>query len=182
MCIPDALDSVLPARGGRHSPRLTHVRACRGWHARVVERSTATSIPAVQYTRICIECAKWRICVINDRCSSTGPTGCATMYQHYHYRGRQLRINNGQVLNNFVRLRFNDQLSGVKVRRGCTLQVFEHVNYRGRRLQFKGRNNCCFRGWWNDKASSAKCVCRSECAGETTHARVQVRCTHAPQW
>ena len=88
--------------------------------------------------------------------------GCATMYQHYHYRGRQLRINNGQVLNNFVRLRFNDQLSGVKVRRGCTLQVFEHVNYRGRRLQFKGRNNCCFRGWWNDKASSAKCTCRGQ--------------------
>lgn len=127
---------------------------------------------------------KWCVCVCVFAARPRPQQYCATMYQHYHYRGRQVRMNSGQSLNYFPHIRFNDQLSAVRVRRGCTLQVFEHVHYRGRRLTFNSRSTCCFRGWWNDKASSARCTCRGGefpceqwveglCAGE--------RCTCAVQ-
>ena len=82
------------------------------------------------------------------------------LFQHADFQGKKYPLfANSQmsVLNS--RSDWNDEVSSVKVPRGCRLTVYEHKDYRGAsttfyagKHEFVGRN-------WNDRVSSAACYC-----------------------
>lgn len=82
---------------------------------------------------------------------------CAYLYQHRDYRGDRKRVRRG-ARTRFIGDLWNDEVSSVKVRSGCVLNVYEHRDYRGDHKTFRGR--IPFVGdWWNDRISSYTCSC-----------------------
>jgi hypothetical protein len=59
---------------------------------------------------------------------------CARLYQHANFRGRVYNVY-GNV--RFLR-GFNDQLSSLRVYRGCRVTLYQHSRYRGRRYTYRG--------------------------------------------
>merc|ERR1712159_456516 len=85
--------------------------------------------------------------------SAGGRKLCARLYQHSNFRGRSYRVyQNVRFLRGF-----NDQLSSLRVYRGCTVTLFQHSNYRGRSYAYKAGNynfNVVKRTIGNDNVSS----------------------------
>merc|ERR1711872_369020 len=81
---------------------------------------------------------------------------CGYVYEHSWYRGSwgYVGVTRGA---NFFR-KYNDMISSVLMKTGCTMQLFQHTNQRGRSKTFTANS-----GWvgsrWNDKFSSVKCTC-----------------------
>lgn len=107
-----------------------------------------------------------------------------TVYQHRDYGGAHWTIRSGERLAGlrdpginqtcshancqvFWRADWNDQISSFRVRRGCTVTLWEHID--GGRVPPRGfgahfRTDRSYRyvgSRWNDKASLVECSCRS---------------------
>jgi syncollin len=107
---------------------------------------------------------------------STAYATC-TLYQHRDYRGSHYALGNGdgmKMVNGETRCHsvshgsggsctyyepsWNDQVSSFRVRNGCTLTLWQHVNRGGAR--FRSSDSYTYvGGGWNDQASEARCTC-----------------------
>merc|ERR1711939_551258 len=77
--------------------------------------------------------------------------GCMVdFYQHHKYLGARHRYTA-----NAPRLVANDQMSSLRLRRGCCVTIYEHVNYAGRSKKICGDTSYIGNDW-NDKVSSEK--------------------------
>ena len=96
----------------------------------------------------------------NDKISSyycTCDKDCATVFEHWKYGGIQQSIP--QLLSNNLDNQWNDFISSLTVKSGCSLTVYEHHNRRGRSQKFQAGNTFFVGGTWNDKISSTSCSC-----------------------
>jgi len=105
--------------------------------------------------------------------SGTPPSRTCTVYEHRDYGGAHWTLRNGDVLrmvrapdvgtsdgiHRFIyQPSWNDKVSSFKVDPGCSLTLWEHVNYGGSR--FRANKSYSYVGdGWNDKASDAVCEC-----------------------
>ena len=101
------------------------------------------------------------------------PSRTCTVFEHRDFGGAHWTLRNGDVLrmvrepdvgtsdgiHRFIyQPSWNDKISSFKVDPGCTLTLWEHVNYGGSR--FRATKSYNFVGdAWNDKASDAVCEC-----------------------
>jgi hypothetical protein len=80
------------------------------------------------------------------------------VYQHCGFRGYGVRLPLGWY--NLRKLRRmgirNDDLSSIRVPRGYVVTLFEHVNFRGRRIRLTHSDNCFVNNGFNDIVSSIK--------------------------
>ncbi|MBA3544901.1 MAG: peptidase inhibitor family I36 protein [Nannocystis sp.] len=81
---------------------------------------------------------------------------CATLYEHKDFKGSRLEVNKGAV--KWIGGPWNDQVSSLKVRAGCVLNAYEHVNFGGAHKAFQANVPWVGAGW-NDKISSFVCSC-----------------------
>lgn len=108
---------------------------------------------------------------------STAYAAC-TLYQHRDYGGSRyalgagdkMRMVNGETTCwtvshgrggacTYYEPSWNDQLSSFKVRSGCTLTLWQHINRQGARFRSSSSYRYVGSGW-NDQASEASCTCR----------------------
>jgi hypothetical protein len=81
------------------------------------------------------------------------------MFEHANFGGRALEMESDDSVS-FSRNQFwNDRVSSVMVRRGCTLVAYEHGRMGGESIEISRRIRSLDRGGWNDRISSAECVC-----------------------
>jgi hypothetical protein len=82
---------------------------------------------------------------------------CAYLYQHRDYRGDRKRVERG-ARTRYIGDLWNDEVSSIKVRSGCVLNVYEHKGFRGAQKSFRGLVPYVG-NWWNDRISSYTCSC-----------------------
>jgi len=85
------------------------------------------------------------------------PGTCATLFEHINFGGDRREVNNGASVR-WIGGPWNDQVSSMKVRNGCVLNAYEHVNFGGAHATFLGHVPWVGNGW-NDKMSSFTCRC-----------------------
>jgi hypothetical protein len=100
-------------------------------------------------------------------------SGTCTLYEHRDFAGAHWVLRNGDVMrmirqpdvgtsdgiHRFIyQPSWNDNVSSFRVDPGCTLTLWEHINYGG--AHFRANKSRSFVGdSWNDKASEAVCEC-----------------------
>jgi putative hemolysin len=99
----------------------------------------------------------------NDRISSikvrkVSNANAASVYQHCDYRGYRIQLAEGSYnLNQLERMGIkNDDLSSLKVANGYEMIAYEHHNFSGRSVNFKGNDSCLVDNDFNDRISSIK--------------------------
>merc|ERR1711892_276721 len=83
---------------------------------------------------------------------------CAKLYQHNWYNGWQMVVGAERRINHLKHL--NDQTSSVRVRHGCTLKLFKHVNYDW--LLGSLTHDVSALPAYNDQVSSLTCTCSQQ--------------------
>ncbi|AZO12389.1 MULTISPECIES: beta/gamma crystallin-related protein [unclassified Mesorhizobium] len=87
-----------------------------------------------------------------------GEAACV-LFEHANFRGRSFEMGPDDAVN-FRRGQFwNDRISSVLVRRGCTLVAYEHTGMRGGSIELNRRVRDFGGTGWNDRISSAECYC-----------------------
>lgn len=87
-----------------------------------------------------------------------GGAACV-LFEHANFRGRALEMGPDDAVNFRGRQFWNDRVSSVVVRRGCTLVAYEHSGRRGRSIELNRRVRDFGGSGWNDRISSAECYC-----------------------
>jgi hypothetical protein len=82
--------------------------------------------------------------------------GC-TVYQHANYRGWSLIVPANNEMT-YVEDEHNDQISAVRIDRGCQLIAYTDPDLAGQKRVFT-RNTPYVGNAWNDKFSSLECLC-----------------------
>ena len=81
-----------------------------------------------------------------------------TIYENVGFAGRSEEIRDGAIVPSIGR-EWNDRISSLECRPGCTFTAFEHVNFQGRTVQWRDRAG--YVGpQWNDRVSSYRVQCR----------------------
>lgn len=86
----------------------------------------------------------------------SGSAGC-TLYEHANYAGGTYRLRPNGVAHALHG--FNDRASSARVSGSCTLELYEHDDHRGERRVVR-QDTPELGNAWNDRVSSAKCLCR----------------------
>ncbi|UVK45882.1 beta/gamma crystallin family protein [Mesorhizobium sp. AR07] len=81
------------------------------------------------------------------------------MFEHANFRGRALEMEADDVVSFRGGQFWNDRVSSVIVRRGCTLVAYEDTQMEGRSIEIRRRIRNLADGDWNDRISSAECTC-----------------------
>lgn len=79
------------------------------------------------------------------------------MFEHVNFRGRSIEMSPDDSVNFRGGQFWNDRVSSVFVRRGCSLVAYEDTRMGGRSIEIRRRARAL--GDWNDRISSAECVC-----------------------
>lgn len=81
-----------------------------------------------------------------------------TIYEHASFAGRREEIRDGAIVPSIGQA-WNDRISSLECRPGCTLTAYEHVNWQGQSVQWRDRVD--FVGpQWNDRVSGYRVQCR----------------------
>ncbi|TPK73377.1 hypothetical protein FJ934_21890 [Mesorhizobium sp. B2-4-12] len=80
------------------------------------------------------------------------------MFEHSNFRGRSIEMGPDDSVNFRGGQFWNDRVSSVFVRRGCTLVAYEDTNMSGESIEIRRRVRE-LGGDWNDRISSAECSC-----------------------
>ena len=83
---------------------------------------------------------------------------CTNDVEDANFRGRSLEMGPDDAVD-FGGGFWNDRVSSVLVRRGCTLVAYEHSGMRGRSIELNRRVRNFGGSGWNDRISSAECYC-----------------------
>ncbi|CCV07565.1 Beta and gamma crystallin [Mesorhizobium metallidurans STM 2683] len=81
------------------------------------------------------------------------------MFEDANFRGRSLEMEPDDRVNFRGGQFWNDRISSVMVRRGCTLVVYQDSRMGGRSLEINRGLRNLQRIGWNDRISSAECYC-----------------------
>jgi hypothetical protein len=81
------------------------------------------------------------------------------MFEDAYFRGRSLEMGPDDSVNFRAGQFWNDRISSVLVRRGCTLVAYEDTGMSGRSIEFNRRVRNLDDIGWNDRISSAECYC-----------------------
>jgi len=101
-------------------------------------------------------------------CHRSHAGNCARVYYHDNCEGESMHL--GQGSSRFVGHHWNDHISSLVVKKGCTLFGYEHHKFQGSATAFKGvktslrkhkRHNWFKMEHWNDRISSWTCKCYS---------------------
>lgn len=55
---------------------------------------------------------------------------CAIIYEDINCKGDFHEISNGMAITNLKSLDFNDEISSLAVREGCTLSLYQHADFK----------------------------------------------------
>ncbi|WP_137933187.1 peptidase inhibitor family I36 protein [Mesorhizobium comanense] len=80
------------------------------------------------------------------------------MFEHVNFRGRALEMDPNDSVSFRGGQFWNDRVSSVFVRRGCTLVAYEDTNMGGNSIEIRRRARA-LGDYWNDRISSAECYC-----------------------
>ncbi|QKC83340.1 peptidase inhibitor family I36 protein [Mesorhizobium sp. NZP2077] len=80
------------------------------------------------------------------------------MFEHVNFRGRSIEMGPDDSVNFRGGQFWNDRVSSVFVRRGCTLVAYEDTNRGGESIEIRRRARELGSDW-NDRISSAECYC-----------------------
>jgi len=80
------------------------------------------------------------------------------MFEHVNFRGRSIEMAPDDSVSFRGGQFWNDRVSSVLVSRGCTLIAYEDTRMGGRSIEIRRRARD-LGGYWNDRISSAECVC-----------------------
>jgi len=86
-----------------------------------------------------------------------GEAACV-LFEDANFRGRSLEMGPDDAVD-FGGGFWNDRVSSVLVRRGCTLVAYEHSGMRGRSTELNRRVRNFGGSGWSDRISSAECYC-----------------------
>ncbi|WFP73549.1 beta/gamma crystallin-related protein [Mesorhizobium sp. WSM4906] len=86
-----------------------------------------------------------------------GEAACV-LFENANFRGRSLEMGPDDATS-FGGGFWNDRVSSVLVRPGCTLVAYEHSGMRGRSIELDRRVRNFGGSGWNDRISSAECYC-----------------------
>ncbi|TGP26158.1 MULTISPECIES: peptidase inhibitor family I36 protein [unclassified Mesorhizobium] len=86
-----------------------------------------------------------------------GEAACV-LFENANFRGRSLEMGADDSVN-FRGGFWNDRVSSVLVRPGCTLVAYENSGRRGRSIELNRRVRNFGDSAWNDRISSAECYC-----------------------
>ncbi|MBZ9701322.1 MULTISPECIES: peptidase inhibitor family I36 protein [unclassified Mesorhizobium] len=81
------------------------------------------------------------------------------MFENGNFRGRSIALGADDSVNFRGREFWNDRVSSVIVRRGCTLVAYEDSRRGGRSIEIRRRVRDFGGSDWNDRISSAECYC-----------------------
>ena len=80
------------------------------------------------------------------------------MFEHVNFRGRSIEMQSDDSVSFRGGQFWNDRVSSIFVRRGCSLIAYENSRMGGRSIEIERRARA-LGGNWNDRISSAECVC-----------------------
>ena len=95
-----------------------------------------------------------------DRSRTSRHRKTCTMYEHRDFAGDKYRLRANRRVD-YLGNSWNDEISSVKVPRGCRLKVFEHADFRGASRTFRSGRDSYIGRSWNDRISSAACICEN---------------------
>ncbi|CDX12650.1 Beta and gamma crystallin [Mesorhizobium sp. ORS 3324] len=81
------------------------------------------------------------------------------LFEDGNFRGRSLEMGPDDSVNFRGGQFWNDRVSSVLIRRGCTLVAYEDSGMRGRSIELDRRVRDFGGSAWNDRISSAECYC-----------------------
>ena len=81
------------------------------------------------------------------------------LFEDANFGGRSLEMGPDDSVNFHAGQFWNDRVSSVLVRRGCTLVAYEDSDMGGRSIQINRRVRNLGGTPWNDRISSAECYC-----------------------
>ncbi|MFD2058624.1 peptidase inhibitor family I36 protein [Mesorhizobium calcicola] len=81
------------------------------------------------------------------------------LFEHANFRGRTLEMEADDAVSFRGGQFWNDRVSSVFVRRGCTLIAYEDARMGGDSIEIRRRVRNFADGDWNDRISSAECTC-----------------------
>ncbi len=93
----------------------------------------------------------------NHNNGSSNYTNQCILYDELNYLGRNILIDKNEE-RSYVGDNINNKISSVKVPSNCKLIVYEGVNFRGKRTEFKNAFSSIGQRWDN-RISSAECRC-----------------------
>jgi len=88
---------------------------------------------------------------------SANRPGCAA-YEHSNFQGKEISLRPGEIASQLAPRNWNDIITGVRVTRGCALEVGEHHDFKGKR-RLISRDIDHVGAEWNDKISALSCQC-----------------------
>jgi hypothetical protein len=90
-------------------------------------------------------------------CVASRADACATFYEHAGFDGAKLDVGEGG--NEWIGDWWNDRVSSVEVDAGCTVRVYQHIDFGGASRVISDDT-----AWvgddWNDLISSFVCSCQ----------------------
>lgn len=101
------------------------------------------------------------LCITSSHAQAQGINGCY-MYEKDDFRGAQFTLGpNSSVADFSTRRGWNDEISSAWVTRNCGLWLYEHSRFRGAGVYvtLKMHRLKNINDGFNDKTSSAKCIC-----------------------
>jgi hypothetical protein len=105
-----------------------------------------------------------RISALRVNCSSRSDQSgrrdapACVYYEHANFTGRQEVVADGEAIPS-IGAAWNDRISSIRCRPGCSATGFEHVDFRGGHQTFEGETR--FVGaFWNDRISALRAQCR----------------------
>jgi peptidase inhibitor family I36 len=98
------------------------------------------------------------LCAGSARAQYDDETACV-MFEDSNFRGRALEMGADDSVSFRGGQFWNDRVSSVIVRRGCTLVAYADTRMRGRSIELNRRVRDFSNTGWNDRISSAECYC-----------------------
>jgi hypothetical protein len=111
----------------------------------------------------------------NDEVSSIQarqPACRVTLYKHCNYRGRSVSLTPGRYnMHALMRKGMkNDDISSVRVSKGCVAHLYQHWNFGGARLTKHGNDSC-----FTNDVMFRRTICRNQCRNQCRSHRVCYR-------
>lgn len=87
----------------------------------------------------------------------TPPKPVCTLYEHINFQGATKRFYGDM---SWIGDSWNDKVSSVNVPQGCSLTIYQHINYGGDNRVFGAGQYPSLGNLWNDQMSSGRCTCQ----------------------
>ncbi|MBZ9798069.1 peptidase inhibitor family I36 protein [Mesorhizobium sp. ES1-4] len=108
--------------------------------------------------RLAILAAVASVIFVDSASAQYNDQPACVMFEHVNFRGRSIEMQADDSVSFRGGQFWNDRVSSVFVRRGCSLIAYEDARMGGRSIEIRRRARQ-LGDYWNDRISSAECVC-----------------------